>query len=371
MLEFAELACERGGLERYGHVSTAYVAGTHRGPLQRIATTTSGSASTTPTSSRSSRPSGSSASTPACRSRSCARASSSATAAAAGRPRSMSSTGRCGRSRADCSRRCRRSPRRRSTSSRSTTSPTRSTRSARRAGGIGETYHLTAGVAREHDVARSPSWPAGTSAARCRPCCSPAEFAALEGAASAPQRSALEGSRAYFPYFAIGTVFDEALARARLDPAGIHVSPLRDYLERLLDFATRSRWGKRPIARAEAFAPSTRLSVRRQTLRVLTVRIADGCPPRGGCRDAGVAAARAAVDARPMALLADTARFRADDPDALVHASLACPLCLRSDDVRVGGGASTATIRRCNAAAPAARSAGACTWHRSRRCASG
>jgi hypothetical protein len=30
---------------------------------------------------------------------------------------------------------------------------------------------------------------------------------------------------------------------------------------------------------------------------------------------------------------ADTARFRADDPDILVTASLACPLCLRSGDV--------------------------------------
>jgi hypothetical protein len=47
-------------------------------------------------------------------------------------------------------------------------------------------------------------------------------------------------------------VFDEARARAQLDPAGIRVSPLGDYLERLLDFATRSRWGKRPIGRAEA-----------------------------------------------------------------------------------------------------------------------
>jgi hypothetical protein len=34
-----------------------------------------------------------------------------------------------------------------------------------------------------------------------------------------------------------------------------------------------------------------------------------------------------------MALLADTARFRADDPDELVTASLACPLCLRSEQV--------------------------------------
>ena len=32
-------------------------------------------------------------------------------------------------------------------------------------------------------------------------------------------------------------------------------------------------------------------------------------------------------------MLADTARFRTDDPDALVIASLACPICLRSDEV--------------------------------------
>jgi hypothetical protein len=34
-----------------------------------------------------------------------------------------------------------------------------------------------------------------------------------------------------------------------------------------------------------------------------------------------------------VAMLADTARFRADDPDPLVLASLACPICLRSDAV--------------------------------------
>ena len=32
-------------------------------------------------------------------------------------------------------------------------------------------------------------------------------------------------------------------------------------------------------------------------------------------------------------MLADTARFRANDPDALVTASLACPLCIHSDEV--------------------------------------
>ncbi|MHB8660129.1 MAG: hypothetical protein ACYC91_19750 [Solirubrobacteraceae bacterium] len=35
-----------------------------------------------------------------------------------------------------------------------------------------------------------------------------------------------------------------------------------------------------------------------------------------------------------MIALVDTARFRADDPDALVEASLACPLCLGSERVQ-------------------------------------
>ena len=34
-----------------------------------------------------------------------------------------------------------------------------------------------------------------------------------------------------------------------------------------------------------------------------------------------------------VSLLADTARFRTNDPDELVIASLACPLCLHGDDV--------------------------------------
>ena len=32
-------------------------------------------------------------------------------------------------------------------------------------------------------------------------------------------------------------------------------------------------------------------------------------------------------------MLADTARFRADDPDPLVRASLACPFCLCGEEV--------------------------------------
>ncbi len=113
----------------------------------------------------------------------------------------------------------------------------------------GETYHLTAGP----DATTIGELASRASRYFRRPLprmVSPAEYAA--GAASRAGRAALDGAQAYFPYFAVGTVFDEARTRARLDRDGIEVTPLGDYLERLLDFATRSRWGKRPIARAEA-----------------------------------------------------------------------------------------------------------------------
>jgi hypothetical protein len=38
-----------------------------------------------------------------------------------------------------------------------------------------------------------------------------------------------------------------------------------------------------------------------------------------------------------MTPMADVARFRPDDPDELVQASLACPLCLGSETVRWSG----------------------------------
>jgi thioester reductase-like protein len=120
-------------------------------------------------------------------------------------------------------------------------------------GGIGETYHLTAGINAStiQEIANAASRYFDKPLPRVL---SPLEFDALQGDGADRERSALEGSSVYFPYFSVGTVFDDAATRARLEPSGISASPLGDYLERLLDFATRSRWGKRPIGRAEALA---------------------------------------------------------------------------------------------------------------------
>jgi thioester reductase-like protein len=119
------------------------------------------------------------------------------------------------------------------------------------AAGIGETFHLTAGAnaSTMGEIAQLASRYFRKPMPIVLP---PAEYAELES--DSVGRSALEGSGAYFPYFSIGAVFDQAVTCARLDAAGIVVSPLGDYLERLLDFATRSRWGKRPITRFAALA---------------------------------------------------------------------------------------------------------------------
>lgn len=110
----------------------------------------------------------------------------------------------------------------------------------------GETYHLTAGphASTLGEICGLASRYFRRPAPKVVP---PADFAAT----GADGDSALA---VYFPYLALDSVFAVEATRARLEPAGIHASPLSDYLERLLDFATRSRWGKLRIGRAEALA---------------------------------------------------------------------------------------------------------------------
>jgi thioester reductase-like protein len=113
------------------------------------------------------------------------------------------------------------------------------------------TYHLTAG---EHastiaELAGLASRYFRRPVPRVVP---PAEFATM--ALGAAERKALEAGSEYFPYFCMEGRFDDRETRKQLEPEGITTVPLRDYVDRLLDFATRARWGKRPIARADAFA---------------------------------------------------------------------------------------------------------------------
>jgi thioester reductase-like protein len=66
------------------------------------------------------------------------------------------------------------------------------------------------------------------------------------------RRSALERSKAFFPYFAMGVVYDDRRSRLALRAAGIKPPPLRHYFDRLVEFALAAEWGRRPIPRASA-----------------------------------------------------------------------------------------------------------------------
>ena len=56
----------------------------------------------------------------------------------------------------------------------------------------------------------------------------------------------------FVPYFDMRLVFDDARARAVLGPAGIEAPLLRDYFGKLMDYAEAARWGKRPMSREQA-----------------------------------------------------------------------------------------------------------------------
>ena len=84
------------------------------------------------------------------------------------------------------------------------------------------------------------------------PACSRRASSRPARAAQCRPRGARGGAASISRTSSVDTVFDDAATRARLEPRGIRSSPLGDYLERLLDFATRSRWGKLPITRIDA-----------------------------------------------------------------------------------------------------------------------
>jgi thioester reductase-like protein len=65
-------------------------------------------------------------------------------------------------------------------------------------------------------------------------------------------RQGLERSRVFFPYFSMDVSYADDNARARLEPAGIRVPPIESYFGRLIDYAAKARWGRTPVSRAEA-----------------------------------------------------------------------------------------------------------------------
>jgi long-chain acyl-CoA synthetase len=68
------------------------------------------------------------------------------------------------------------------------------------------------------------------------------------------QRAWLERGSVLFPYFSSRVRFDASAAHAALEPLGVRAPPVADYFDRLLQFAEWAEWGRRPVGRAEAIA---------------------------------------------------------------------------------------------------------------------
>lgn len=65
------------------------------------------------------------------------------------------------------------------------------------------------------------------------------------------RRRALRRTEVFFPYLSMRVRYDDRRARERLEPAGVRVTPVERYYSRLIDFAIRAQWGRRPVDRAQ------------------------------------------------------------------------------------------------------------------------
>ncbi|MFL5906530.1 MAG: SDR family oxidoreductase [Solirubrobacterales bacterium] len=83
---------------------------------------------------------------------------------------------------------------------------------------------------------------------------------------SEKRRRALRRSEPFFPYFDVGARYDRARAREALAPAGLEPPPLASYFGRLMDFAVAADWGRKQIPRHRAI----RAARDRRRLRRLT-----------------------------------------------------------------------------------------------------
>jgi thioester reductase-like protein len=77
----------------------------------------------------------------------------------------------------------------------------------------------------------------------------------LRAARDERHRRALRRSELFFPYFAADVRYDERRTRAVLHGSGIEPSPLRDYFDRLVEFALAADWGRSRLSRPGAPVP--------------------------------------------------------------------------------------------------------------------
>jgi long-chain acyl-CoA synthetase len=106
----------------------------------------------------------------------------------------------------------------------------------------GRTYHLTAG--RHAITVGELADLACRATGRKPPPRVSAETFAQTLSATAAGRVLAANLGDYLPYLDVRTTFDAAGAEAHLGPRGIRVTPVSDYLHRLIAFAQERRWGR-------------------------------------------------------------------------------------------------------------------------------
>jgi long-chain acyl-CoA synthetase len=118
----------------------------------------------------------------------------------------------------------------------------------------GQTFHVVAGSSASTvgEIVRMAGERFGARQPKLVP---PVAYHAIVGPvvskrAPSSARRLLASNEPYFPYFAMRVRYDDARARAILEPRGITAAPLRSYFDRLMDYAQAARWGRREIARA-------------------------------------------------------------------------------------------------------------------------
>lgn len=62
----------------------------------------------------------------------------------------------------------------------------------------------------------------------------------------------IDQARTYLPYFDVASTFDDRRARQVLSPSGIEAGKLSDYLPAIVAYALRANWGKTPLTRQAA-----------------------------------------------------------------------------------------------------------------------
>jgi long-chain acyl-CoA synthetase len=85
-------------------------------------------------------------------------------------------------------------------------------------------------------------------------------------------RRTLRRSEMFFPYFASRVTFDDRRTRIALRGSGIRVTPLRTYFDRLLEYALAADWGRRQLPRKRAVGVPPPRILRRRPPRVRVER---------------------------------------------------------------------------------------------------